>query len=1430
MAFGVEPDAIVGHSLGEYVAALLAGVFSFEDAMHLVVARARLMGRASGANAAMLAVPMTEHELEPLLDASISLAAVNAGDECVVSGTGDAIDALVARLAARDVSSTRIPLNAAAHSHLLDPVLDEFEAAVRSVALSAPTRRYVSNLTGTWIVAAQATDPRYWVDHLRGTVRFEAGLRGALDEGPAITFELGPGQTLTSYARRQDPRPVAAVSALRHANDTIDDTSFALLSAGRLWAAGASVEIERFLGPGARNRLRLPTYPFERERYWIEPGQPVSHEAAAAAIETSAPVMTRIASMTDWTSLPSWSDSPLPANAEVRFRGPWEIVADANDDLADAIARAFRNVGDRAHVVATPRNTTSQLIVLGAAPLTDSSVSVAVDRGIEHWLHSLVPVVRALGDQADECRMVFVTRDASDSAGIAAANPADALALGLAGVTPKEYPNVSTVVVDVDGCVTNPSTLGHLAAGIVAEARAATAGVVSRRGDRRSTPRWERTPADPAGSTPIVTGGTYLVSGGLGGMGYNLARWLAEAHDARLIVVTSEVIPPRAERDRYLGTHTSGHAGARRLRRLAALEAVAASVEVVTGDISYAGVVASIIDDVVTKHGRLDGVIHTAGRLLDRPIALLDGRADIETVVGAKARGAAALVDTLSVHGVPLLVLIGSTSTTLAPAGQASYTAANALVDALAGKRGDLNVVTVDFGVWADTGMAFDALRRQHLGAGDIALEHPILHSCRVRRDGTTECFGELTADDWVVDEHRLRDGTPVLPGAAHVELMLAALYAAGGTGSLRDVSLIAPILVQPGQTVALRVSVDAPDVTPRYIRVDSDDGSGREWHASSEGTVDDTERAPTAQVDDAATRPTLDPTASFVDRPARHLVLGTRWHADGALHRDGANAIAQIHAHALPDGEAEHWLVHPAALDLATAVAVGLTPDDEDALYVPVRYGHVSSFAPLSRDITVRAHAREFDGRAHVDISIANQHGQIALLIDDLVLQPMQSTELTRTSEDDPAATVAASSLLELSDTLGIHPDEGVVVFDHALRSGQSHLLVSSVDIAALVAAEPIADRPSVTTDEDGDDDVTTKLTAMWVDLLGVEPSADDDFFELGGHSLIAIRLMARIHRELEVRLPLATLVEAPTIRDLAALVEDARPTRAAAAPVDLSPTTESRAFVSVETDPARLIVTMRAGGSGRPFFVIHGAGGNLLNLWGLARFLPSDRPIIGVLAKGADGNEEPLDSIADMAALYVRAIRTYQPQGPYLIGGYSGGGMVALEMSRVLAEEGDSASLVVLFDTLDELKPSFVDRWRFLGFNLLRHGPRPLEPWARAFLDRQLRRLHLRQEPPEDSELRDIYDNYDGFVNLSEHFSAVAERYTRTRYPCDVLLVKAQIEAYTRNKSYGWARHIDGDLSIEITPGTHQSLFMPQHVEALARVVAPYLDRADR
>ena len=196
MAWGVEPDVMIGHSLGEYAAAHLAGVMSYEDALQLVVARSALMERATGTGAAMLVVPLPEAEMLRRLTPDLSLAAVNTDDECVVAGPTSSVDALAADLLADGIEATRIALAAAAHSSMLDGVLDEFEAVVRGVRLAPPERRYISNLTGDWATAEQVTDPTYWVRHLRHTVRFAAGLRTVAADGPTVLVELGPGHAL----------------------------------------------------------------------------------------------------------------------------------------------------------------------------------------------------------------------------------------------------------------------------------------------------------------------------------------------------------------------------------------------------------------------------------------------------------------------------------------------------------------------------------------------------------------------------------------------------------------------------------------------------------------------------------------------------------------------------------------------------------------------------------------------------------------------------------------------------------------------------------------------------------------------------------------------------------------------------------------------------------------------------------------------------------------------------------------------------------------------------------------------------------------------------------------------------------------------------------------------------------------------------------
>ncbi len=274
-SWGVVPRALLGHSLGEYVAAHLAGVLSLPDALALVAARGELMQRLPAG--AMLAVPLAEAEIEPLLGDELSLAAVNGPAQCVVSGPEEPIAALAAALGRRGLEVRRLHTRRAFHSAMMEPLLAPFRERLARLELAAPRVPYVSNLTGTWIRAAEATDPDYWVEHLRRSVRFGDGLRTLLEEPEIVLLELGPGQGLGGLARRQENGAGRlALSALGHRDEARPESEAVLTALGRLWLAGAAVDWPAFHAGERRRRLHLPTYPFERRRFWIDAAKPAS--------------------------------------------------------------------------------------------------------------------------------------------------------------------------------------------------------------------------------------------------------------------------------------------------------------------------------------------------------------------------------------------------------------------------------------------------------------------------------------------------------------------------------------------------------------------------------------------------------------------------------------------------------------------------------------------------------------------------------------------------------------------------------------------------------------------------------------------------------------------------------------------------------------------------------------------------------------------------------------------------------------------------------------------------------------------------------------------------------------------------------------------------------------------------------------------------
>lgn len=275
MSWGIYPKAMIGHSIGQYVAACLSGVLTLEDALSLVAARGRLMQELP--HGSMLAIPLPEKEVQPFLNDRLSLAVANGPSLCVVSGEKKAIQALEEELSNKNVNSTHLHTSHAFHSYMMEPILEKFAEEVAKAKLNPPQIPFISNVTGTWVTLDEVTNPEYWVRHLRQTVRFSDGIEELLKGPDRVFLEVGPGHTLCELVRQHQNKLKnhVVLSSIRHPKEQKSDVAYILNSLGHLWLAGVQIDWNGFYAGERHYRISLPTYPFERKRYWIDVEKPV---------------------------------------------------------------------------------------------------------------------------------------------------------------------------------------------------------------------------------------------------------------------------------------------------------------------------------------------------------------------------------------------------------------------------------------------------------------------------------------------------------------------------------------------------------------------------------------------------------------------------------------------------------------------------------------------------------------------------------------------------------------------------------------------------------------------------------------------------------------------------------------------------------------------------------------------------------------------------------------------------------------------------------------------------------------------------------------------------------------------------------------------------------------------------------------------------
>ncbi len=739
MRWGIEPETMLGYSLGEYVAACISGVFSLEDALGLVVARARWVGELP--EGAMLAVPLSEQEIAPELGPDLDIAALNGAGGVVVSGPTPAIAVLERRLGDREIVSRRLRSTRAFHSRQLDPVAKQVERLVSEMTLNPPRIPFVSNVTGQWITPDEATDPGYWARHLCRTVRFSDCVEELLSEPDRVLLEVGPGAGLTSFVRlhrKCGPERAPRVQpTLRGTFEKRSDQAYLLGTLGRLWLCDVSVGWQGFYGDQRRRRQALPTYPFERERYWMDAPRPVR---AGPAIPTAEPALPEVAQsladlvrepdVADWIYAPVWEPAPRLSPAEVAS-GPWWVFLDRldPDSFSERLAGRLEGRGDDVYrilpgrdylregrmVIVDParpdhyRRLVRELGEEGGLPSSvvhlwdletgdrsDDALDRTLDRTLDAGFHSLIYLAQALGPSIDAfaaqggttVNVNVVSRGVHPVTGGETLCPERATVIGPVTLLPVEYPSLSPRHVDI---VLDPSARGDedvLLERLLEEFDSAVdeRHVAYRAGERlaRRFPRHRLPPAPAAQSARFRRGGVYLITGGLGGVGMATAEHLARTLEARLVLVGRSGLPPREEWDTILAAGDVRTGLARQIAKIRALEEAGVELLVLRADVADRDSMRSVVVKALERFGSVHGVFHAAGVPGDG-LMQHKSASDFARVLDPKLRGARVLAEVLSEVPLDFLALYSSvTSVTGGGPGQVDYCAANAFLDAFA--------------------------------------------------------------------------------------------------------------------------------------------------------------------------------------------------------------------------------------------------------------------------------------------------------------------------------------------------------------------------------------------------------------------------------------------------------------------------------------------------------------------------------------------------------------------------------------------------------------------------------------------------------------------------------------------------------------------------------------------------------------------------
>ncbi len=1195
LQLGIQPDAMIGHSIGEYVAACLSGVFTLEDAISLVNIRGEVM--LSAPSGSMLSIRISEKKLLEIIPNEIEISVVNTPEDFVVSGTKDEIQKFKEVLDSKKIQNHLLQTSHAFHSKLMDSVLTDFKMKISDIKFNEPRIPFISNITGNWITSNQATDIQYWTEHIRKPVQFSTGCYKIFNIIPDILLEVGPGNSLQYFIGKHpnENNKQIVIPLIRHPKQNTEDDFIFIKIIGALWEQGIDINWENYFATEKRNRIPLPTYEFDKKRFWID------SQNQESLTNTS---LSKNKNTDEWFYIPSWKKFKPIINTKASKFSKWLIFNNENDfgnkltEQLEAqnkqivnvlIGEQFSKNKDEFEISASNKgdyiklfndfkkngNIPDCIVHLWNLDYSQSEENVNLENQLNKSFYSLLYLAQAILENniQSKIKIAVISNQLQKVYHSDIVIPEKATLIGALKTIPQEVKNISSCSLDI---LVPFEFEQELVSRLLIEIEYLNEEnyFAAYRGLDRWVQTFEHVSLPPKNNVlngKLKTDNVYLITGGLGGIGLIISDHLVKTVKAKLIITTNSYFPAKESWEQWISTHDVQDRTTQRIIALRNMEKRGAEVLILKADVSDCVQMNYVITQTIEKYGTINGIIHAAG---NPGIGMIQNKTKetIERVLKPKIKGLRTLEAVTDDLDLDFILLFSSTISIIGGFGQIDYCAANAFMDSFAhNSRWDNKILSINWDAWAEVGMATRTYSKPDTFIELKApKEHNIIHPLvsSIQKTTNEEVVYNLTIspkEQWFLLEHKIND-IPILPNTAYIYLAYATLcnYYKAGVLRISELNCVYPLMVGDMHTKNGQIQVTKENNNFNFeIKsiVGTKNNGEPIWQINAVGKAEKLDKKPLKYNVDEICSKYQPVELDFVDNKTgdsddqNFRTFGQRWNSIKRIYKGEDFVLGLIE---LCDVNCKDFDNHQVSSVLFDCVLLLSSIFSKEKEVLPIMFYNINIFKKIPASLwgllKLKTSDIQDDKIIDFELNLIDKEGNCILMVESFILKEINTN---MNNEQPNIINNKQKTLLHgQSNDNGISNIEGTEVLDRILEYNMGNQIIvstralpnlieeyNSLDITKLSYSSKelsntvrLQKRPQLSTQyvppSQPDELMVFKL---WQELLGIEKiGIDDNFFEIGGNSLIATQFILRINEEFNVELPVKSIFEYSTINQL--------------------------------------------------------------------------------------------------------------------------------------------------------------------------------------------------------------------------------------------------------------------------------------------------------